>query len=668
MQRRWDSRLWVLSSAVFFLALIALFVLTHAASLYLDDSGETVTVAALLGIGHPPGYPLYSLLSHAWISLPLAGLPGRVNLLAAVLAALSATLLFAWLSHRQAKRTWPAAACIAALYATGPVFWHNALGAKGGVYQLNNLFSVALFALLAWQRSLSLARLRAFWLLLGLSLAHHYMSQTPLLPAYAWLLWALPGQPSRSQRWRDAWLLLPGASLYAYLFLRSAQEPGLNWGAIHSWSDFGFFFFRLQYATGELTRSASGSWRQGIHALGLLWREGAFVLLPLALASLWALRKEALAQALGLACLASWAAVALYLNLSVDRLDLMKPYLFPAYLAQAGLAGLGLAACLQRSGLSVAARRGLQALCCALPLLSLAQGYRSEDLSAYFYAQDNAANILRALPQNALIFAQGDAVIFPLWYEQRVAGLRTDVAVVGNAVLPMDWVRDDLKRRYPDVLQPRITGPIGAESVGRLVEVLVEMNAGRRPLYAAYNKLDPPIPGWHLVSEGQVYRLAPDTEKAPQDLAAVPAARLQASVIRGYTHQPLDARTHLLVVGDFAIHNNGVGVSLEEAGQYEAAALWYRRAMRIDPTSPEYPFNLGNAMNELKRPAEAADAYALATQVDPGYSSAWYNLAVTEYQGGQREAAVKAFKQVLSLDPQRQDIRQLLQQLGAPAS
>jgi tetratricopeptide (TPR) repeat protein len=231
----------------------------------------------------------------------------------------------------------------------------------------------------------------------------------------------------------------------------------------------------------------------------------------------------------------------------------------------------------------------------------------------------------------------------------------------------MDWVRDDLHRRFPDVQQPRISGPIGAESVGRLVQVLADMNAGRRPLYTAYNKLDPPMPGWHLVSEGQVYRLTPDSEALPQDIESVPAARLQASVIRGYTQRPLDDRTMKLVVGDFAIHNNGIGVSLEDAGKYEASMAWYRQAERIDPESPEYPFNIGNALNELKRPEEAAAAYAQAVKVDPDYANGWYNLGVTDYQRGQRGSAIAAFKQVLRLDPSRQELRPLLQQLGAPA-
>ena len=35
------------------------------------DGGELIAQACQLGIAHPPGYPLYTLLVHNWIKLPL---------------------------------------------------------------------------------------------------------------------------------------------------------------------------------------------------------------------------------------------------------------------------------------------------------------------------------------------------------------------------------------------------------------------------------------------------------------------------------------------------------------------------------------------------------------------------------------------------------------------
>ena len=31
------------------------------------DSGEMITIADQLGVPHPPGYPLYTMLAHLWL-------------------------------------------------------------------------------------------------------------------------------------------------------------------------------------------------------------------------------------------------------------------------------------------------------------------------------------------------------------------------------------------------------------------------------------------------------------------------------------------------------------------------------------------------------------------------------------------------------------------------
>ncbi|MEA3409505.1 MAG: DUF2723 domain-containing protein, partial [Candidatus Eisenbacteria bacterium] len=48
----------------------ATFAATAARSLCWGDSAEFVAVAATLGIAHPPGYPLYTLLGALAVRLP----------------------------------------------------------------------------------------------------------------------------------------------------------------------------------------------------------------------------------------------------------------------------------------------------------------------------------------------------------------------------------------------------------------------------------------------------------------------------------------------------------------------------------------------------------------------------------------------------------------------
>jgi len=60
-----------------------------------DDSLEFHVVIPLLGVPHPPGYPLYTLLGKLWILLiPLRDPAWRLNLLSALAASLSLYLLY----------------------------------------------------------------------------------------------------------------------------------------------------------------------------------------------------------------------------------------------------------------------------------------------------------------------------------------------------------------------------------------------------------------------------------------------------------------------------------------------------------------------------------------------------------------------------------------------
>lgn len=59
------------------------------------DSDELITVARVHGVAHPPGYPLYTLLSigAGSLALPLS-YAGKINALSAILQALTSVLIF----------------------------------------------------------------------------------------------------------------------------------------------------------------------------------------------------------------------------------------------------------------------------------------------------------------------------------------------------------------------------------------------------------------------------------------------------------------------------------------------------------------------------------------------------------------------------------------------
>jgi hypothetical protein len=82
---------------------------TIAPTVYTLDSGEFVIAARYLGFAHGPGYPLYLLILHAFLHLPIGDLGFRGNLLSALCLAGSVPILFTLLKRRVGS-AWIAAA------------------------------------------------------------------------------------------------------------------------------------------------------------------------------------------------------------------------------------------------------------------------------------------------------------------------------------------------------------------------------------------------------------------------------------------------------------------------------------------------------------------------------------------------------------------------------
>lgn len=59
------SRIWM-GLAVFFAA-FGIYAATLARTVAFIDSGELATASATLGVAHPTGYPLYTLLTHLFV-------------------------------------------------------------------------------------------------------------------------------------------------------------------------------------------------------------------------------------------------------------------------------------------------------------------------------------------------------------------------------------------------------------------------------------------------------------------------------------------------------------------------------------------------------------------------------------------------------------------------
>lgn len=85
-----------------------------------------------------------------------------------------------------------------------------------------------------------------------------------------------------------------------------------------------------------------------------------------------------------------------------------------------------------------------------VPGLMAAENWDDHDRSGRYTARDLGANYLKTSPPNGIIFTNGDNDTFPLWYNQEVEGVRTDVRVANLSYLQTDWYINQMKRQAYD--------------------------------------------------------------------------------------------------------------------------------------------------------------------------------------------------------------------------
>lgn len=83
----------------------------------------------------------------------------------------------------------------------------------------------------------------------------------------------------------------------------------------------------------------------------------------------------------------------------------------------------------------------------AVPCLMAEQNWDDHDRSNRYTCRDFGANYLESCAPNGIIFTNGDNDTFPLWYDQEVEGIRTDVRCCNLSYFQTDWYVDQMTRK-----------------------------------------------------------------------------------------------------------------------------------------------------------------------------------------------------------------------------
>uniref|UniRef100_A0A8C7YR66 Transmembrane protein 260 n=1 Tax=Oryzias sinensis TaxID=183150 RepID=A0A8C7YR66_9TELE len=133
---------WILTGTVV-ACIMALYVPGVQRTVPGGDSGELITTACELGVAHPPGYPVFTLLAHLGVRLLPLSPAHSVNLMNSLLGAAASGFLC--LTVCRLVGPGPGAVLAGGLFAVSKLSWQWSMVAE--VFTLNNLFVGLLFFL-----------------------------------------------------------------------------------------------------------------------------------------------------------------------------------------------------------------------------------------------------------------------------------------------------------------------------------------------------------------------------------------------------------------------------------------------------------------------------------------------------------------------------------------
>jgi tetratricopeptide (TPR) repeat protein len=86
-------------------------------------------------------------------------------------------------------------------------------------------------------------------------------------------------------------------------------------------------------------------------------------------------------------------------------------------------------------------------------------------------------------------------------------------------------------------------------------------------------------------------------------------------------------------------------------GRFDKAEVYYRAAIKLDPTYALAYFDLGNVLDETGRLLDAIKIYRKALKIDPYYADVHYNIAIAYEHNREPRKALKHWHIYSNIDP-----------------
>lgn len=461
---------WLLATAVAVLC-FSVYLTTMCRTVSFIDAGELATVASLLGIAHPTGYPLFTLVAHCALWVPLGGEEIlKLNIFSSVVVAVAVGVFFKLLlvlarlaDSRKRKRRAPlphekyvllfAAAIASLVFGFSATVWGQSVAVEVyGLHLLLVLLTTLLFLMGIEEgagESPEISRyLIAAAFLLGLSFTNH-LTTLLIVPGLAYLYVRSYGVSRQSIL--GALKLLPffslGVSPYLYLPIRACVHPPLNWGYPAEAERFFWHVSGKQYRTWMFSSFDSAE-KQLSYFFNHFSSEFNWLIVAVLLYGVWrSFRSDRMI--FWFLVVALIGCISYSINYDIHDID---SYFLLAYIVASVFVFFGTLGLLHFLSGSQSTRPLALAslLLLALPAAQLISNHKGVSEADNYLVADYVHNVFANTEKDAVILSyQWDYFVAPSLYFQLVRKERPDLVVIDKELLRRSWYLVHLKDRYP---------------------------------------------------------------------------------------------------------------------------------------------------------------------------------------------------------------------------
>lgn len=582
------------------------------------DASEIIVASYVLGVAHPPGYPLITMLGKAFSYLPLSNIAVRINIMSAFFSVLSLLffyLILVKLTKREAVSVLPVF-----FLAFIKLFWEYSIVAE--VFSLNNFFIyVLIYVLMLWEEKRVKKLLYLFVFLFGLSLSHHH-SILFLVPAFLFFFYKFRTGLKEIKHYAVFLILFFFAGLIPYIYpvIAAHFRPLLNWDDPVNLTNFIHLVKRADYAAPKVEMNHLFDTQNGQIWLYMRSLVSQFNVIGIIIGIIgmffcfkdykkysWFLFWSYLMTSFVFVSLFGFTTDLVVINV-VQRLYLMSFLIFAVYV------GIGIASIFKYTF----------PLLIGLLLVFTAVNYKAVNKSDSYLLYDFCGNMIKSYPEKAILIVSGDTLSMGIDYLQMVEKVRNDIIILDQEKMTYSWYITQKKEQEKELNLPFDV----YDGMANTIKDLFDANYGIHRIFVT----------------------GPKEKSHEQDYIMLGQGLLRG-IYRKIDYIDIDKikTENDEIWAKYRLRNTDINRYVPNSFESEIVTI-YAKAR----------FNQGWTYDLYKKPGYAVCEYPIAIQIDPGFAPSYKNLGIIYVNVYRRyKDAVKIWLKYLQLkndDPEVKDL------------